>query len=137
MVVGIMTATSEQKRNTAISVAAIIVVLIVAYASYSMQHVIIAAICAGAIGGLFHEIIQSKGTFILWNWDDKGNLYFGSLVGLILGAFAGAIMVGTGATVASSAYIMISAFTAGAALKGVTDAYNPSNAPSQPGTKAS
>jgi len=65
------------------SLIAIALTIAFAVLSYYLQYVFLTAVLAGAIGGLMHEIVQSKGTYMLPNTDDKGNFCLGGLFGLI------------------------------------------------------
>jgi hypothetical protein len=105
------------------TVAALILVPIVALASYYLwSDWLIPTICVGAIGGLAHELIQSQGKYMLPATDEKGNLSLGGLVGLIEGGIAGIILLqGQTIPIADPHSVLISAFLAGLALKGVSD----------------
>jgi len=110
-----------------ITLVALAVIFLILWLSYEKQNVSLAVLSAGAIGGLVHEIVQSKGTYILPNTDDKGNFCLGGLIGVITGGLAGLILyqglnTSTGLTVSGE---LIPAFLAGLALKGVADAVNP------------
>lgn len=106
-----------------ISVGLIVVVLVLGIlGSYFSSGYILTILCAGALGGIVHEIAQSKGSFLLPGpKGGTGNDYnLGSLMGLVLGAAAAALTLGTFSTLTMSA--IVAAFTAGAALKGIADA---------------
>ena len=110
------------------SLIAFALVIIFAALSYEWKHVFLTAVSAGAIGGLAHEIVQSRGTYILPHTDDTGNFCLGGLFGIISGGLAGLIMYSglnltTGIKV--SGQLFTEAFLAGLATKGVADAVNP------------
>lgn len=99
----------------------------------------------GAIGGFFHEFIQSQGKVLFITRKDDG-LYLGSISGLMLGMVAGMLVFGGATTgiipspsvtntmfasfgfVQSSSgspqlvFLLFQAFIAGLALKGVSEA---------------
>jgi len=84
----------------------------------------IAIICIGAFGGLAHELVQSQGKYMLPAQDGE-NYCLGGLMGLIEGAIAGVLLIqGQTGTPALSQTLLISAFLAGLALKGVSDSVN-------------
>lgn len=94
--------------------------------AYLLKDVAISAILAGAVGRLLHEIVQSGGKYVLPNTDDKGNFCLGGLIGMVTGGLAGLIYyAGLSATAGMSAQLVIQAFLAGLAVKGVADAVNP------------
>jgi hypothetical protein len=94
------------------------------------------AVTVGAIGGLLHEFIQSKGKVTAWQYEG-GTLDFGSMGGLILGGVAGFLAVSpywiAGADLPSRHELLIEALVAGLALKGVAEAIKaPRPAPQAP-----
>ncbi|MGA2105970.1 MAG: hypothetical protein ABSG06_11360 [Methanoregula sp.] len=90
------------------------------------QIVILVVVCVGAVGGLSHELVQSQGKYMLPDTDTSGNFCLGGLVGMVEGAIAGVLLMqGQQGNPAYSQSILISAFLAGLALKGVSDAANP------------
>lgn len=104
------------------SVAALIVLAV--WASDNGSAALL-AVTAGAIGGVFHEIAQSSGQIVLPRTQtDKSNsnpeLYLGTLSGLFLGAVAGILILS--ATQQSGLPLGLTGFTAGLALKGVSEA---------------
>ena len=116
-----MAVTDVQKM--VISVVLIVVVLALGIlGSYSPSGYILTLLCAGALGGIVHEIAQSKGSFILPGPKTPGGSDYnlGSLMGIVLGAAAAALTLGSfsGLTISAA----VAAFTAGAALKGIADA---------------
>lgn len=87
------------------------------------------AITAGAIGGVGHEVAQSSGNIVLpgkQEPDSSGKkppdneFYLGSLSGLFLGGIAGVLILS--ATSEAGLSLGLTAFTAGLALKGVSEA---------------
>jgi len=111
--------------------------VIIAFAAlwaYSAKDAIWTAVTVGALGGLAHEIAQSKGTAFLPDTSSSGQAntkpdsnkeesYLGGLVGLILGGAAGLLTISTtSATTSVSTQFVVTAFSAGVALKGISDA---------------
>ena len=124
--------TSSYAINQAVSIAAIIFLIVLAILMiYKWPHAFVVAISAGALGGLAHEIGQSQGKYILPTTDNTGNFCLGGLIGIIAGGTAGLTtyqgLLGTGTTtaVAPDARLVVAALLAGLAVKGVTDAANP------------
>lgn len=72
-------------------------------------------VTSASLGGLAHELVQSKGTIVLPTDRDDG-IYLGSAFGLVLGATAGVVALQAGQPSAASAFL------AGLALKGVSEA---------------
>ena len=124
------------------------------------NDVLWAVVSVGALGGLAHEIAQSKGTAFLPDQgskpsnpthngnppppkgadasshdkgsdtskddkSDKGEDYLGGLVGIILGGAAGLLTLGatsgTAIPTSVSLQVIVAAFSAGIALKGISD----------------
>lgn len=85
------------------------------------------AIGAGGIGGLIHELAQSKGKMLFIKKYDDG-VYLGSISGIILGIVAGILMLQNQITsdqpieTVKLTKATFDAFIAGLALKGVVDA---------------
>jgi hypothetical protein len=91
------------------------------------QQPTILAFSLGALGGLIHEIVQSRGRLLLIRVSEDG-VYIGSIAGMLLGGVAG-IMVARGLLVSGAASgssvlsnIAFESFSAGLALKGVLEA---------------
>jgi hypothetical protein len=108
-----------------------ILIIIGALTTLVWPHGFIVALCAGALGGLAHEMVQSGGKFILPGTEDH-NFCLGGLVGMVEGGVAGLLtyqgLLGTaGVTVSSK--LVVTAIVAGFALKGIADAPNPSTTP--------
>ncbi len=78
------------------------------------------AIFTGAIGGLAHEIAQSKGKFFFPD-TQKDGVYLGGLSGLVLGGVAGLLILAQTKPGDTQALI-IAAFSAGLSLKGISEA---------------
>lgn len=101
--------------------------------AWSAQHPALLAISVGALGGLAHEVAQSRGKFILPRLGSDG-YYLGALTGLVLGACAGALSVqglltnvsvppATPEAMRAQLYtIAFTGFGAGLALKGIAEA---------------
>lgn len=104
---------------------AVFAVAVVGY--YWLVEPFIVAVAAGAIGGLAHEIVQSGGKYILPNCDERGNFVLGGLVGIVTGGVAGLLLFEglLGASVAANPELVVGAFLAGLAVKGIADAPNP------------
>jgi hypothetical protein len=117
---------SEKDAGIFATVVAIICLPIVALGShYYLNDWLIPAIIVGALGGLSHELVQSQGKYMLPACDDKGNYCLGGLVGLLEGGIAGVILLqGQTIPIANPQTLLISAFLAGLALKGVSDSVN-------------
>jgi len=111
------------------TVAVGVVAIIVATTSMRNNSVLGLAVSVGALGGLVHEIAQSGGKILFFQRHDDG-LYLGSVAGMVLGAVAGILIVRghfTGEPTdvrsdASMVQLAYEVFTAGLALKGVTEA---------------
>jgi len=117
---------SEKDAGIFATVVALICLPIVALGShYFLNDWLIPAISVGALGGLAHELVQSQGKYMLPASDDKGNYCLGGLVGLVEGGIAGVILLqGQTTPIANPMSLLISAFLAGLALKGVSDSVN-------------
>jgi len=91
----------------------------------SSPRVLWLAIAVGGLGGLAHEVAQSRGTILFVERRVDG-FYLGAIAGVMLGAVAGLLAVkgllinprnAPGAT-----ELIYDAFIAGLALKGITEA---------------
>ena len=93
------------------------------------------AIAVGGLGGLAHEIAQSRGTILLVERKADG-IYLGAIAGVILGAVAGLLAVKglliSPATQPSATQLIYEAFIAGLALKGITEAAGGQALPAPP-----
>ena len=99
-----------------------------AWASFNNNWVFWLAASVGGLGGLVHEIAQSGGKIAYFRKYEDG-MYLGTVAGVILGAVAGILVVRGFLTDAPNTVLAISksqlayeVFTAGLALKGVTEA---------------
>jgi hypothetical protein len=109
-----------------ISTAALAVVLvIVALISVHYHSILTLALSVGGLGGLTHEIAQSRGKILFFQRAQDG-IYLGSIAGIVLGAVAGILVVrgyltggGPAPNFTQESYEI---FTAGLALKGVVEA---------------
>jgi MFS-type transporter involved in bile tolerance (Atg22 family) len=111
--------------------------------AYSANDIIWTAVGVGALGGLAHEISQSKGTAFLPDTASSGQnggkagskdneSYLGGLLGIILGGAAGFLTLSAvSASTTVSVQFAVTAFSAGAAFKGIADA---AASPSKPNT---
>ena len=119
------------------SLVAIALIFLLDYISYEGHSVILSVVFSGAIGGLLHEIVQSGGTYMLPKTDDKGNFCLGGLIGIITGGLAGLILSQGLNLTTLNVQLLVQAFLAGLALKGVADAVNPPTGNQKAGTPAS
>jgi len=100
---------------------------IAAWFSYQKQSLFILAFSVGGLGGLVHDIAQSRGKLLFFE-RHKDGLYLGTIAGVFLGAVAGILVIRgylTGDTPTTSATFVdmsYEAFLAGLALKGVAEA---------------
>jgi len=91
----------------------------------SSPRVLWLAIAVGGLGGLAHEVAQSRGTILFVERREDG-IYLGAIAGVMLGAVAGLLAVKgllinqTNAPGATE--LIYEAFIAGLALKGITEA---------------
>jgi hypothetical protein len=84
------------------------------------------AVVAGGLGGLAHEIAQSRGTILVAQRRADG-IYLGTIAGIMLGAVAGLLAVKTllitpPTPLPTVMQLIYESFIAGLALKGVTEA---------------
>ncbi len=118
-----------EERSLYYSLAALIVLLILAWLSFTYNSWLLLAASAGALGGFVHEIAQSRGKIMFFHKYDDG-FYLGSIAGMVLGAVTGILVIRgylvatpSGATVSvSNIQLSYEAFLAGLALKGVVEA---------------
>jgi hypothetical protein len=119
--------TSFQKYSIIVTVVLGVVLAIVAWLSYRNQWLLVLAFSVGGLGGLVHEIAQSRGK-ILYVQSKSDGLYLGTISGVVLGAVAGVLVIRaymTGDTATTNAtFVQMSyeCFIAGLALKGVAEA---------------
>jgi hypothetical protein len=110
-----------------------VIIAIEALWAYSVNNIVWTAAGVGALGGLAHEISQSKGTAFLPDSSSggqgggggggNGESYLGGLLGLILGGAAGFLTLSAAtASTTVSVQFVVAAFSAGAAFKGIADA---------------
>lgn len=78
-------------------------------------------IAVGALGGLVHEIAQSRGT-VLFLQKKVDGLYLGAISGVILGAVAGVLVALGDDHFKDLQGLTVAIFSAGLALKGVAEA---------------
>lgn len=121
-----------------------VTVCVMAFWNYMAGSVIWTAVSVGALGGLVHEISQSGGTAFLPGTGQpkhdtgkahalapgaagagggdgaSGESYLGGLVGIILGGAAGLLVLSTSYSFVTT-QLVVSAFGAGVALKGISD----------------
>ena len=119
--------TSFQKLSIISTVILFVVFAIVAWLSFRNQSLLVLAFLVGGLGGLVHEIAQSRGKILFFENKSDG-LYLGTISGIILGAVAGVLVIRgymTGETAITDAtFVQMSyeCFIAGLALKGVAEA---------------
>lgn len=119
--------TTEEKYTIVANI--VLLVGLVAILNWALNHGSFwwVAIGAGGLGGLIHELAQSKGKILFIKKYDDG-VYLGSISGIILGLVAGILMLQNQITsdqtieTAKLTKATFDAFIAGLALKGVVDA---------------
>jgi hypothetical protein len=84
------------------------------------------AVAVGGLGGLAHEIAQSRGTVLIAERRADG-IYLGTIAGIILGGVAGllavkAFLITPPTPLPTVMQLIYESFIAGLALKGVTEA---------------
>ena len=108
-----------------ITVAAGVVLAVVASVSAKQQSWILIALSVGALGGLVHEIAQSGGKILFFERKLDG-IYLGSLAGAVLGAVAGLLairgLIINPADAPAPTQLIYEALLAGIAMKGITEA---------------
>ena len=132
------------KWNIVLTLAATTVMAVIAVWADSANNVLWTAVAVGALGGLVHEIAQSKGTAFFPDTDktpsshtkkdeeagkkpddgtsNGGESYLGGLIGILLGGAAGLVALSVSPTPTSvSTQMIATAFAAGVALKGIAD----------------
>jgi hypothetical protein len=104
-----------------------LILAIAAWFSYQKQSLFILAFSLGGIGGLVHDIAQSRGKLLFFKRQSDG-LYLGTVAGVFMGAVAGIVVIrgyltgDTPTTDATFVNMSYEAFLAGLALKGVAEA---------------
>jgi len=125
--------TTNAKWSLILTLVSTAVIAFVALWANAAGDIIWTVVSVGALGGLVHEIAQSKGTVFLPGSSSntlagtgKGEDYLGGLVGIILGGSAGlltlAVSSGTVVSARVTVQLIVTAFAAGVALKGISDA---------------
>ena len=84
------------------------------------------AVAVGGLGGLAHEIAQSRGTILVAQRRADG-IYLGTIAGIMLGAVAGllavkALLITPPIPSPTAMQLIYESFIAGLALKGITEA---------------
>jgi hypothetical protein len=97
------------------------------FASYWNEKSLV-VVTSASLGGLVHELVQSKGAIVLPT-DREDGIYLGSAFGLVLGATAGVVALQTGQPSAASSFLT------GLALKGVSEAVTGRKGPSKTHSK--
>lgn len=129
--------TPSPRMSVVLTFIATTVIAVMAAWAGSAGSVLWTAVTVGAIGGLVHEIAQSKGTAFFPDTDNKADTdnksdakkgtsksesYLGGLIGIILGGAAGLVALSVSPTPTIVTTQMIAtAFAAGVALKGIAD----------------
>jgi hypothetical protein len=119
--------TPDNKWNIIITFILTVIAIFASFWFYTTGYLVGAVISIGAVGGIVHEIAQSKGTALIpgdSNTDGSKENYLGAFLGIILGGAAGLLTLstatGTG-TATLSLQVVVTAFAAGVALKGISD----------------
>ena len=119
---------TDLERISIITTAVLGVVLaFAAWFSYRNQWLLVLAFSVGGLGGLVHEIAQSRGRILFFQRQSDG-LYLGTIAGVILGAVAGVLVIrgyltgDTATTDATFVHMSYETFMAGLALKGIAEA---------------
>jgi hypothetical protein len=103
------------------------VLCLAAWFSYRSQWLFVLAFSVGGLGGLVHDVAQSRGKLLFFKRQPDG-LYLGTVAGVFLGAVAGVVVIrgyltgDTPTTDATFVQMSYEAFLAGLALKGVAEA---------------
>jgi hypothetical protein len=103
------------------------VLCLAAWFSYRSQWLLVLAFSVGGLGGLVHDVAQSRGKLLFFKRQPDG-LYLGTVAGVFLGAVAGVVVIrgyltgDTPTTDATFVQMSYEAFLAGLALKGVAEA---------------
>jgi len=136
--------TPSPRMSVVLTLIATAVIAVMAAWAGSTDNVLWTAVTVGAIGGLVHEIAQSKGTAFFPDTDktpsshtkkdeeagkkpddgtsNGGESYLGGLIGILLGGAAGLVALSVSPTPTSvSTQMIATAFAAGVALKGIAD----------------
>lgn len=117
-----MVLTTEDKKNLYTTVGLTILFLIIAIISYLGNTLIGLAISVGALGGILHEIVQSDGKILTPKYKENEGVFLGTVYGLIVGAAVGLLAIqGIPEGRAVSRDLMIQIFSAGLALKGISE----------------
>jgi len=119
--------TGEEKYSVIANI--VLLIVLVAALNWALNHGSFwwVAVGAGGLGGLIHELAQSKGKMLFIKKYDDG-VYLGSISGIILGVVAGILILQNQITsnqtieAAQLTKATFDAFIAGLALKGVVDA---------------
>jgi hypothetical protein len=114
------------RMSIVLTLIATTVIAVIAVWADSTENLLWTAVTVGAIGGLVHEIAQSKGTAFFPDTDNpqqnKNESYLGGLLGILLGGAAGLVALSVSSAPTSVSIQMIAtAFAAGVALKGIAD----------------
>jgi hypothetical protein len=119
--------TSTERNSIITTVVLFVALAFAAWLGYRQRWLLVLALSVGGLGGLFHEIAQSRGKILFFQKLPDG-LYIGTVAGIVLGAVAGVLVIRgylTGevtATNASFVQMSYEAFLAGLALKGIAEA---------------
>jgi hypothetical protein len=116
-----------------VTFAVLVVLVVVATLAARNGWVLALALSVGGLGGLVHELAQSRGKILFFARQDDG-IYLGAIAGVVLGAVAGVLAVrgfllDTGLTSESTVKVTYEVFLAGLALKGVVEAAGGSPVP--------
>jgi len=108
--------------QTAMAMVVVLILVVLGLAGALTKSVFLLSIVAGSVGGLIHDLVQNKAVILYPSTTEEG-VYLGWILGIILGGAAGFIAYASGVVSGTFDPRLLSApFTAGIALKGVTDA---------------
>lgn len=126
--------TKMERYSIIITVILLIILAVLSWISSLNNWLIVLAMSVGGIGGLVHEIAQSRGKILFFQKEQDG-IYLGSVAGIVLGAVAGLLTIrgfitGEAApAAANNTQIIYEVFLAGLALKGVIEAAGGTSVP--------
>lgn len=129
---------SAQAKMESISiiatVALLVILAILAYYSARNAWILTLALSVGGIGGLVHELAQSRGKILFFRKEQDG-LYLGSIAGIVLGGVAGVLTIrgflaDGSISDGNTVQVVYEVFLAGLALKGVVEAAGGNPVPS-------
>jgi uncharacterized protein DUF4257 len=129
-----ITLTRSERFSVFVTISVFVALVAVAWVSASNGWVLALALSVGGLGGLIHELAQSRGKILFFSKQDDG-IYLGTIAGVVLGAVAGVLTVrgflleGSETTFEGTVKVTYEVFLAGLALKGVVEAAGGSPVP--------